>query len=51
MEIYNVYGEIIYQSPITNTKSEIDLRNQTNGLYFVKIYKGKTILTKKIVIE
>ena len=51
MEIYNVYGEIIYQSPITNTKSEIDLRNKTNGLYFVKIYKGKTILTKKIVIE
>ena len=51
MEIYNVYGEIIYQSAITNTKSDIDLRNQTNGLYFVKIYNGQTTLTRKIVIE
>jgi hypothetical protein len=51
LEIYNLQGEIIYQSAITNPKSEIDLSNHTNGIYFVKIYDGQTILTKKIVIQ
>ena len=51
LEIYNMQGEKIYQSAITNPKSEIDLSNQTNGIYFVKIYDGQTILTKKIVIQ
>jgi plastocyanin len=51
VEIYNVQGERIYQSAITNTKTDIDLSNQTNGIYFVKIYNGQTILTKKIVIQ
>ena len=51
MEIYSVQGERIYQSVITNTKSDIDLSNQTKGIYFVKMYNGQTILTKKMVIE
>ena len=51
MEIYSVQGERIYQSVITNTKSDIDLSNQTKGIYFVKMYNGQTILTKEMVIE
>lgn len=52
MDIYNVQGKRIYQSIITNTKSEIDLNNQIKrGIYFVKLYSGQTILSKKIVIE
>ncbi len=51
VEIYNVQGERIYQSAITNTKFDIDLSNQPNGIYIVKIYDGQTVLTKKIVIR
>ena len=51
IEIYNVQGKRIYQSVITNTKPDIDLSNQPNGIYFVKFYNGQTVLTKKIVIE
>lgn len=51
MEIYNVQGEIIYQTIITNTTFDINLTDQPNGIYFLKIYEGQTILTKKIVIE
>lgn len=51
LEIYNLLGEKVYQSANTNPKSEIDLSNQINGIYFVKIYDGKTNLTKKIVIQ
>jgi plastocyanin len=51
MEIYNVQGVRICHSLIMNTKTDIDLSNQPNGIYFVKFFNGQTILTKKIVIE
>ena len=51
ISIYNILGEKIYQSVIANSKSEIDLSNQTKGVYFIKIYFGETVLTKKIVIQ
>jgi len=51
VEIYNVHGERILQSGITNSKSEIDLSKQAGGIYFIKIYNGHAILTKKITIK
>jgi hypothetical protein len=51
IEIYNMMGEKVYQSAIINPKSEIDLSNQTNGIYFARIYDGQTILSTKIVIK
>ncbi|MBK7505445.1 MAG: T9SS type A sorting domain-containing protein [Bacteroidetes bacterium] len=45
--MYNMQGEIIYQSSFINPISEVDLSNQANGIYIVKIYDGQTILTKK----
>lgn len=51
MEIYNVQGVRICQSVITNTKTDIDLSNQPNGIYFLKFFNGQTIITKKVVIE
>lgn len=51
IEVYNVIGEKVFQSTIHKLKSEIDLSNQTNGIYFMKIYDGQTILTKKIVVQ
>ncbi|MCH8903465.1 MAG: T9SS type A sorting domain-containing protein [Bacteroidetes bacterium] len=50
LEIYDLKGQIIYRSIITNTKTNIDLNNQENGIYFVKFYNGVAILSKKIVI-
>jgi hypothetical protein len=51
LEIYNMLGEKIYQSEITNPNSEIDLSNQKSGIYFMEIYCGETVLTKKIIIK
>jgi len=51
LEIYNIQGELIYKSIISNHKLEIDLGNNASGIYFAKIYAGQTILTKKIVIH
>ena len=51
VEIYNLKGQIIYQSVITKTKSNIDLSNHANGIYFVKFYTEQSIFYKKIVIQ
>lgn len=51
VEIYTMQGERIYQSVITNTKSDIDLSNPTNGIYFVKIYSENEVRTEKIIIQ
>ncbi len=51
IEVYNVRGEKVFQSTIHNPQSEIDLSTQANGIYFMKIYDGLIVHTKKIVIQ
>ncbi len=51
IEIFNVVGEKIYSKAIQNEKTEINLRNENTGIYFVKISNGETSVTKKIVIQ
>ena len=36
IEIYNYFGQIIHQQELKNQESEIDLRNFSDGIYFVK---------------
>ena len=50
-KIYNVLGEKIYQSSIINNKSEIDLRKQSKGIYYLQISNSDKVVTKKIIIE
>jgi len=51
MEICNSQGELIYKSAILKPNSLIDLGNRPEGVYFIRIYCGQTILTKRIVIK
>ena len=51
IEIYNMQGMKIYQFTITNPKSEIDLSNQTKGIYFLNLYYKQKVLTKTIIME
>jgi len=52
LEIINTLGEIIYQSEITNPKSEIDLSKQPKGIYFYLLQIDKKIRrTGKIIIQ
>jgi len=45
VEVYNFIGQKI----ITTTSDCIDLTNQTNGVYFFKIYTNTSIITKKVI--
>ena len=50
VEVFNLKGEIVYQSDINTTNSSIDLSNHAAGIYMLKYYSGQAILTKKIVV-
>lgn len=49
LEIYNILGEEVFQTEITDIKSKIDLSTKANGLYFMKLYDGEYIHTEKII--
>ncbi len=49
-EIYNVIGQQILKQKITEAETKIDLKEQANGIYFVKVLEeGKTIYNLKII--
>jgi hypothetical protein len=50
LSVYNVLGERIYLAAIKRqTFNEIDLSTAPKGIYFLKIYDGDKIYTRKIV--
>lgn len=56
LEIINILGEKIYSSQtipiaIGTNKSEIDLSNQPQGIYFIKVISEKGTTVKKLIKE
>ena len=53
IDIYNILGENILPDPIVFDKEQVilDLRPQENGIYFVQIKNGSTLITKKIAVQ
>lgn len=49
LSIYNILGEKIYQSEIQNQKSEIDISQQPNGIYIVRVNGSKQSLNQRII--
>lgn len=48
IEIYNVIGEKVLQQ---QTSKEIDLSDSPRGIYFIRVYEGEKIYTRKIIVE
>ncbi len=51
VSVYSIIGELVYE---TNTKSSIEninLKNITNGIYFVNIKSSSIDFTKKIIVN
>ncbi len=50
IEIYNNLGALVYKQTIINELNTIDLSDQANGLYFVKLVRdNQMIVTQKIM--
>jgi plastocyanin len=51
IEVYNLQGQKVYQSEITNTEAQIDLTPIGKGIYFVRFYNKDAMINKEITIE
>ena len=51
VKIVNTFGEVIYQSVITNPKSDINLDNATPGIYFIQVKDEDRQYVQKLVIQ
>lgn len=52
IEIYSALGERILSQPVSLTsKKEINIKNISRGIYFVKVYDGEEYFCKKIIVE
>jgi hypothetical protein len=50
--VNNVFGEIVYAESFYNkSKKEINIKNFSSGIYFVKVFDGKKYFCSKIIIE
>lgn len=52
IEIFDIVGKKIYSKlNIKNTKSEVDISNQNNGVYFINVTTNKINFTTKIILQ
>lgn len=49
LTIYNAIGELIYNDELKEEKTEFDLSNQPNGVYFIKIVNEIYSFVKKVI--
>ncbi|MFI5205091.1 MAG: T9SS type A sorting domain-containing protein [Flavobacteriales bacterium] len=49
--ITDVLGQIVFQTKITGEKTQLDLSNQLNGVYFVQIISKNGLASRKVIIS
>ncbi|WP_282072513.1 T9SS type A sorting domain-containing protein [Polaribacter atrinae] len=49
VEIYNLLGKLIYEETVSNNNKEINVSNLSDGIYFIKASKGKSVGTYKFI--
>ena len=51
VSVYNMLGEVIFNSTKNTQLFTVDMNNQPNGVYFVKVKTGNDVITKKVVLS
>jgi Secretion system C-terminal sorting domain len=54
VKVYNILGQIIYsdkKKEMSTGNTEINLSDQTSGIYFVELTAGQEKITKRILID
>jgi len=49
LHIYNVLGEQVFETQLSQAISTVDLSNFTNGIYILRLGEGNNIYTAKII--
>lgn len=51
MEIYNVLGSKVFSSDMKGGNIRVNLSDFSEGVYFVRLYKGDSFLVKKVLVN
>lgn len=51
LELYNLLGELINKTTIHSQEYELNIQNQADGIYFVKMIIGEETVWKKLIKE
>lgn len=51
IEVYNVLGSLVYNDVVLSTINKIDMSNQPNGVYLVKVTSDGVVTTKKVLLS
>jgi plastocyanin len=51
LEIFNLYGQSIYQTEMAGVQPYHDIYLPTKGLYFAKLFINHSVWTRKVIIE
>ncbi len=49
--VYNVFGQMIYQTTTPEFTINLDLSSQPRGVYLVRVQSGNNYFTKKLVVQ
>jgi len=47
--VFDATGRIVYNENITDSEVQIDLSNEANGLYFIKLVENGNVIIKKLI--
>lgn len=51
IEIYDIRGRKVFSSPVNDLLFDVDISNEPDGLYFVKVFTDRGIVARKVMIE
>jgi hypothetical protein len=51
IKIINLTGQLLYNYELKNTKSTLDISRLSNGMYFLKINLGDSVLIKRLMVK
>ncbi|HEY0030230.1 MAG TPA: T9SS type A sorting domain-containing protein [Bacteroidia bacterium] len=51
IEVFNAAGILLAREEVEQGTTTIDMRNNKNGVYFVKVTKGKAMNLKRIILQ
>ncbi|PCJ27440.1 MAG: hypothetical protein COA97_04010 [Flavobacteriales bacterium] len=51
ISVFNMLGEEVYKTTKNTQLFTVDMKNQPNGVYFIKIKSGDMVTTKKVILS
>jgi hypothetical protein len=51
IEVFTLNGKLIYLRQNVNSQTEVDISNETNGVYLLKVTSNEKAITKKIILN